>query len=131
MGGLSEYCVTTGSDVSRLPDNLPYEESAILGCAVFTAYGAVKNSAELRGGQSVAIVGTGGVGGAVLQFAKSFGAAPIIAVDISNEKLEQAKALGADIGINPLETNAVDKIIELTNGGVDVSFEVLGNVQTF
>jgi Zn-dependent alcohol dehydrogenase len=66
MGGLSEYSVAPGNAFSRLPESLPYSESAILGCAVFTAYGAVKNGADLRGGESVAVIGVGGVGGAVI-----------------------------------------------------------------
>jgi threonine dehydrogenase-like Zn-dependent dehydrogenase len=76
-------------------------------------------------------VGTGGVGGAVLQFAKSFGAAPIIAVDVSNDKLEKAKLLGAHYTVNAKECDPIKRIMEITGGGVDVSFEVLGIQDTF
>ena len=62
MGGLAEYCVVPANGLALLPDSLPYSESAILGCAVFTAYGAVKNAAEMRAGDSVAVIGVGGVG---------------------------------------------------------------------
>lgn len=62
MGGLAEYCVVPANGLALLPDSLPYSESAILGCAVFTAYGAVKNAAEMRAGDSVAVIGIGGVG---------------------------------------------------------------------
>lgn len=62
MGGLAEYCVTPANGVSILPKSLPYTESAILGCAVFTAYGAMAHAAEVQPGDSVAIIGIGGVG---------------------------------------------------------------------
>ena len=62
MGGLAEYCVVPANGLALLHDSLPYSESAILGCAVFTAYGAVKNAAEMRAGDSVAVIGVGGVG---------------------------------------------------------------------
>lgn len=62
MGGLAEYCVVPAHALSVLPDSLPYAESAILGCAVFTAYGAMAHAAEVRPGNSVAVIGIGGVG---------------------------------------------------------------------
>ena len=62
MGGLAEYCVVPAHGLSTLPDSLPYTESAILGCAVFTAYGSMVHAAELRGGDSIAVIGIGGVG---------------------------------------------------------------------
>lgn len=62
MGGLAEYCVVQASALAVLPDSLPYTESAILGCAVFTAYGAMRHAAELRAGDAVAVIGIGGVG---------------------------------------------------------------------
>lgn len=62
MGGLAEYCVVPAHALSVLPDSLPYTESAILGCAVFTAYGAMAHAAEMRPGDSVAVIGIGGVG---------------------------------------------------------------------
>lgn len=62
MGGLAEYCVVPVNALTILPDSLPYTESAILGCAVFTAYGAMAHAAEVRAGDSVAVIGIGGVG---------------------------------------------------------------------
>ena len=62
MGGLAEYCVVPANGLAVIPESLPYSESAILGCAVFTAYGAMKNAADMRAGETVAIIGTGGVG---------------------------------------------------------------------
>lgn len=62
MGGLAEYCVVPANGLAPLPSSLPYTESAILGCAVFTAYGAMRHAAEMRAGDSVAVIGVGGVG---------------------------------------------------------------------
>lgn len=62
MGGLAEYCVVPANGVAVLPESLPYPQSAILGCAVFTAYGAMAHAAQVRPGDSVAVIGTGGVG---------------------------------------------------------------------
>lgn len=62
MGGLAEYCVVPANGLSILPDTLPYTESAILGCAVFTAYGAMAHAAKVRPGDAIAVIGVGGVG---------------------------------------------------------------------
>ncbi|KAL6219736.1 hypothetical protein ACLB2K_007495 [Fragaria x ananassa] len=132
MGGLAEYCVVPANALTILPKSLPYTESAILGCAVFTAYGAMAHAAEVRPGDSVAIIGTGGVGSSCLQIARAFGASDIIAVDIQDDKLQRAKIFGATHVINAAKENAVDKILEISGGkGVDVAVEALGKPQTF
>ncbi|XP_074584649.1 uncharacterized protein LOC141840533 [Curcuma longa] len=132
MGGLAEYCVVPANGLAPLPSSLPYTESAILGCAVFTAYGAMRHAAEMRAGDSVAVIGVGGVGSSCLQIAKAFGASEIIAVDVLDEKLHNAKMLGATHTINGLKEDVVDKIKEITGGrGVDVAVEALGKPLTF
>jgi S-(hydroxymethyl)glutathione dehydrogenase/alcohol dehydrogenase len=132
MAGLAEYAVVPATDVFPLIDGLPLEESAVLGCAIFTAYGAVRHGAELRGGERIAVVATGGVGINIIQIAKAFGASQIIAVDIRDDKLEAAKRLGATDVINATATDVGARVRELTDGkGVDVAFEVLGLPQTF
>lgn len=132
MGGLAEYCVVPAHGLCILPDSLPYTESAILGCAVFTAYGAMAHAAEVRPGDTVAVIGIGGVGSSCLQIARAFGASEIIAVDVQDDKLEKAKTLGATQTINSKHEDAILKIIELTGGrGVDVAVEALGRSQTF
>ncbi|KAG6512237.1 alcohol dehydrogenase-like [Zingiber officinale] len=132
MGGLAEYCVVPANGLAPLPSSLPYSESAILGCAVFTAYGAMRHAAEMRAGDSVAVIGVGGVGSSCLQIAKAFGASEIIAVDVLDEKLHNAKTLGATHTINGLKEDVVDKIKEITGGrGVDVAVEALGKPLTF
>ncbi|KAK4264647.1 hypothetical protein QN277_025797 [Acacia crassicarpa] len=107
-------------------------ESAILGCAVFTAYGAMTHAAKVRPGDSVAVIGTGGVGSSCLQIARAFGAFEIIAVDIQDDKLDQAKTFGATHTVNAAREDPVGKIMEITGGkGVDVAVEALGKPQTF
>ncbi|XP_019184217.1 PREDICTED: uncharacterized protein LOC109179106 [Ipomoea nil] len=132
MGGLAEYCVVPAHGLAVLPNSLPYTESAILGCAVFTAYGAMAHAAEVRPGDAIAIIGIGGVGSSCLQIARAFGASEIIAVDVHDEKLQKAKALGATHTINSRNEDAVKKIKEITGGmGVDIAVEALGRTQTF
>ncbi|PKA56642.1 Alcohol dehydrogenase 1 [Apostasia shenzhenica] len=132
MGGLAEYCVIPANAVAILPSSLPYTESAILGCAVFTAYGAMRHAAELHAGDSVAVVGVGGVGASCIQIARAFGAAEIIAVDVLDEKLSKAVSLGATHAINASKEDVIEKIKEITGGkGVDVAVEALGKPITF
>jgi succinate semialdehyde reductase (NADPH) len=132
MGGLAEFAVVPATDVFSLPEELPIEEASVLGCAMFTAYGAIRNGADLRGGESVAVVATGGVGSNVIQIARAFGAAPIIAIDIRDDKLAAARELGATHTINGRTEEVVDRVRAITGGrGVDVAFEVLGRPETF
>jgi succinate semialdehyde reductase (NADPH) len=132
MGGLAEYAVVPATDVFPLPEGIKSHEAAILGCAVFTAYGAVRHSADVHAGEKVAIVAVGGVGMNLVQVARAFGAAQIIAIDIVDEKLAMAKRLGATHTVNGARDNVVATVRELTGGmGVDVAFEALGRAETF
>jgi S-(hydroxymethyl)glutathione dehydrogenase/alcohol dehydrogenase len=132
MAGMAEYAVVPGTDVFPLPDGLPLEESSVLGCAVFTAYGAIRHGADLRGGERIAVVAAGGVGINIIQIARAFGASQIIAVDVRDDKLEAAQRLGATDVVNASAADATARVRELTDGrGVDVAFEVLGIPQTF
>jgi len=132
MAGLAEYSVVPATDVFPLAPGLPLAESSVLGCAIFTAYGAVRHGAELRGGERIAVVAAGGVGINIIQIAKAFGASQIIAVDVKDDKLDAARRLGATDVVNSASADAVARVRELTDGkGVDVAFEVLGIPQTF
>lgn len=132
MAGLAEYAVVPATDVFPLPDGVPLHEAAILGCAVFTAYGAVRNSADVRVGESVAVVAVGGVGMNLVQVARAFGAGVIVAVDIQDDKLAMARQLGATHTVNGAKENAVAAVRAITGGqGVDVAFEALGRPETF
>lgn len=132
MGGLAEYAVVPATDVFPLPAGLPLEQAAVLGCAVFTAFGAIRNTARLQPGESVAVFAMGGVGSALMELARVFGAYPIVAVDVRPEKLEAARALGATHVVNAVEGKPQEAIREATGGrGVDVAFEALGRPETF
>ncbi len=131
MGALAEYAVTPASSVFRLPDGLSLQESAIIGCSVFTAFGAIRNQAELRMGESAAVFAVGGVGTNVVQIAAAVGASPLIAVDLNDDKLELAKSFGATHTVNAGNEDAAERIREITGGqGVDAAFEALGRPQT-
>jgi succinate semialdehyde reductase (NADPH) len=125
MGGLAQYAIVPATDVFPLPEGLPLEESCVLGCAFMTAYGALKNAAELRPGESVAIVGTGGVGSALISIARRLGAARIVAVDVRDDKLAAARALGATETVNSRSADPVTAV-----PGVDVAVEALGRPET-
>jgi len=132
MGALAEYCVVPSTAVFPLPEGVPEVESAILGCAIFTAYGAVRNSGDIRPGETVAVIGAGGVGANCLQFCRAFGAEKVIAVDVSDDKLKAMPALGATHTINALKEDVKERILEITGGkGVDCAIEALGRADTF
>jgi succinate semialdehyde reductase (NADPH) len=131
MGGLAEYAVVPEHAIFALPDSLPLEESAIIGCAALTAYGAVTHGGEMRVGDQVAVVATGGVGSMIVQVARAEGAAQVVAVDLGAEKLAAALALGATHAVDAGTEDAVARVLELTEGGADVVFEVLGSERTF
>ncbi|HEY1774643.1 MAG TPA: zinc-binding dehydrogenase [Solirubrobacteraceae bacterium] len=131
MAGLAEYAVVPATDVFALPDSLELASAAVLGCAVFTAYGAVKHAAAVGVGDRVAVVAAGGVGLNIIAMARAFGARQVIAVDVALEKLEAARALGATDVVDSSATDAVAAVRELTGGeGVDVAFEALGRPAT-
>jgi succinate semialdehyde reductase (NADPH) len=131
MGGLAEYAVVPATAVFPLPDALNLDEACLLGCAVPTAYGAVRHQAELQPGQSVAVVGAGGVGSNIIQIARLFGASQVIAVDIKDDKLESAQRLGATEVVNAAREDPASAVRALTRGaGVDVAFEALGRAET-
>lgn len=132
MGGLAEYCVIPSTSVAKLTDEVDPVAGAILGCAAMTAYGAVRRGADLRHGETVAVVAVGGVGSNVIQIAKSFGARQVIAIDVSDEKLDDALQLGATHAVNSARQEVRAAVDEITGGrGVDVAFEVLGRPETW
>ncbi|MDR1441836.1 MAG: zinc-binding dehydrogenase [Bifidobacteriaceae bacterium] len=126
MAALAELSVVPATDVFKLPDELPLAESAVLGCAFFTAFGAVHATGQVSLGESVAVIGAGGVGLASIQIARAAGAARIIAVDVAGEKLQAALAAGATAVVNSTDTDAPAAVKELTSGGVDAVIEAVG-----
>lgn len=131
MGGLAEYAVVPVSALAVVPDSIAHVGSAILGCAGMTAYGAAKRVADVTSGQSVAIVGVGGIGSSLILLAKALGAQTIVAVDIAQDKLARALQLGASHAVNSKEVNVVEEVRNLSDGGCDVVFEALGIPETF
>jgi S-(hydroxymethyl)glutathione dehydrogenase / alcohol dehydrogenase len=125
----AERSVVPASTAITVDTSLPLEQLALLGCAVMTGVGAVVNTARVRPGESVVVIGCGGVGLSAIQGARIAGASPIVAVDVVDRKLELAKALGATDGVGSDE-HALDAIREATGGGADVAIEALGHVET-
>lgn len=131
MGGLAEYSVTPATAVFALPEQLDLTDSAILGCSMFTAYGAVRNVGDVRTGESVAVVAVGGVGQNIVQLSAVSGAESVIATDVDDDKLALARRMGATHTINSREVEAAEAVMEITGGrGVDVAFEALGSAAT-
>lgn len=127
----SEYTVLPEISIAKVDPAAPLEEVCLLGCGVTTGIGAVMNTAKVKEGESVAIFGLGGIGLSAVIGARLANAGRIIAIDINESKFELARKLGATDCINP---NDYDKpiqevIVELTDGGVDFSFECIGNVK--
>ena len=132
MGGLAEYSVVPATALAPVPEGVDPVSSAILGCAAMTGYGAVRRGADIKYGETVAVVAVGGVGSNIVQIARAFGASQVIAIDVADDKLEAVKAFGATATINSMTQDAREEVLKLTNGrGVDVSFEALGIPSTW
>jgi S-(hydroxymethyl)glutathione dehydrogenase/alcohol dehydrogenase len=126
----SEYTVLPEIAVAKIDPAAPLEKVCLLGCGITTGIGAVLNTAKVTPGSTVAVFGLGGIGLSVVQGAVMAKAARIIAVDLNPGKWTMAKALGATDYVNPKDYDRPIQqiIVELTNGGVDYSFECIGNV---
>jgi Zn-dependent alcohol dehydrogenase len=130
-GTFSEVAVIPAIGAVKIPNEIPLEIAALIGCGVLTGAGAAMNTANIRPGDTVAVVGCGGVGLNVIQGARIAGAAEIIAVDMVETKLQMAKDFGATTTVNASQGNAVSQVMDLTGQrGVDVGFEVIGLKQT-
>ncbi len=129
-GGFAEYISIPARNAFKLPEETPFEQGAIIGCAVSTAFHALRVG-EFKPGDTVAVFGLGGVGIHIVAWARALGASKIIGVDIVDFKLRLAKEFGADFTINAAEEEPVKEIEYLTDGyGVDVSLEVAGTEET-
>ncbi len=124
----AEYAVVDRGSVVVIDKDLPLHEAALFGCAVMTGVGAVINTARILPGDSVAIIGLGGVGLNGLLGARLAGAEKIIAVDINDAKLGLARQLGATHTINPKDPKALEELRDITKGGVDYAMELAGTV---
>ena len=127
----SEYTVVPEISLAKIPKDAPLEKVCLLGCGVTTGIGAVLNTAKVTAGSTVAVFGLGGIGLAAIIGAAMAKAGRIIAIDINPDKFAKARELGATDCINPNDYDKPiqDVIVELTDGGVDYSFECVGNVK--
>lgn len=129
-GAYAEFVTVPARELIRVPDELPLEKACIIADAISTPYHAVKQRGRVQPGDTVAVVGCGGVGLNVVQCATVAGAR-VIAIDLNAERLEVARKLGATETVNPQEVARVDKHVRsITDGGVDVAFEAIGNPAT-
>ncbi|ALN89526.1 S-(hydroxymethyl)glutathione dehydrogenase/class III alcohol dehydrogenase [Lysobacter gummosus] len=126
----SEYTVVAEVSLAVVNPEAPLEKVCLLGCGVTTGIGAVHNTAKVQPGDTVAVFGLGGIGLAVIQGAVQAEAGRIIGVDTNAGKFELAKAMGATDCVNPKDHDRPiqDVLVEMTDGGVDFSFECIGNV---
>lgn len=127
QSSFAEYAVVEESATVKVRDDAPLDVVCLLGCGASTGIGAVINKARVKAGSSVAVFGCGGVGLATIMAAKLVGAHPIIAVDLLDSKLEMAREFGATILVNASKEDPVMKIATECAGGVDYSFEAIGN----
>lgn len=127
----SEYTVVNEINLVKINENAPLEKVGLLGCGVTTGIGAVENTAKVEEGAITAVFGLGAIGLAVIQGLKKVNAQRIIAVDTNPDKWELAKKMGATDFVNPkdYEKSIQEVIVEMTDGGVDYSFECIGNVE--
>lgn len=130
MGSFAEQVVMPAEQVVPVRRDVPMDVLALIGCAVTTGVGAVINAAKVEPGASVAVIGCGGVGLNVIQGAALVNAGQIIAIDLLDNKLEYARAFGATDVVNAGSVDPVERVRELTGGGVDYAFEVIGNART-
>jgi S-(hydroxymethyl)glutathione dehydrogenase/alcohol dehydrogenase len=125
LGGFASHMLLSERAVVRLPDAMPLDKGALLGCAVLTGIGAVRNAARVAAGQTVAVIGCGGVGLNAIQGARLVGAARIVGVDLNAAKLERATEFGATDVVDASSDDPVEAVLRLT-GGVDHALEVVG-----
>ena len=126
----SEYTVVAEVSLAKINPDAPHEKVCLLGCGVTTGIGAVHNTAKVKEGDTVAVFGLGGIGLAVVQGAVQAKAGRIIAIDTNPDKFPLAKEMGATDFLNPKDHDKPiqEVIVAMTDGGVDFSFECIGNV---
>ncbi|MFO7952228.1 MAG: zinc-binding dehydrogenase [Bacillota bacterium] len=128
-GGFAEYVSVPARNAYPFPGSIPFTHAALLTDAVATPFHALSR-AGVKTGESVLVIGIGGLGLHAVQLAKIMGAGKVIAMDLDPEKLSLASRVGATMTVNPGETKAVEKVIELSGGGADLAIELIGLPQT-
>ncbi|PRY14623.1 zinc-binding dehydrogenase [Kineococcus rhizosphaerae] len=130
LGAFAAEVVVAESAVVPLPPEVPFEVAALIGCSVATGVGAVTNTAAVRPGDSAVVVGCGGVGLAVVMGLRLVGANPVVAVDLSDERLEAARGFGASHVLRGDDPDLVARVHALTGRGADFAFEAIGRPRT-
>jgi Zn-dependent alcohol dehydrogenase len=126
----AEFALAQERVVLPLPAGVATDVTSILGCAVMTGAGAIINTLQVQSGQSVVIIGSGGIGLCAISAAAVVDAYPIIAVDVSDQKLEFARRFGATDVINSKKTDPIQRIKDLTGGGADFAIDAVGLPET-
>jgi S-(hydroxymethyl)glutathione dehydrogenase/alcohol dehydrogenase len=126
LSAFAERMLVHENAVVKIRDDMPLDRAALIGCGVTTGLGAALNRALVRAGRTVAVIGCGGVGLAIVQGCRIAGAGRIIAVDVAEWKLDLAKRLGATDAVVSSAGNPVAEVVEMTKGGVDYAFEAIG-----
>lgn len=126
LGGFAQKALIHENQLARIPKEMPWAQAALLGCGVVTGAGAVLNTANVKQGDSVVVIGAGGVGLNAINGAITAGATTIIAIDLKDEKLVRAKAFGATHTINSSQTDPVEEVLRITGGGADAVFDFVG-----
>lgn len=130
LSSFAEQMLVHENAVVKIRDDMPLDRAALIGCGVITGFGAATNTAKVAAGETVAVIGCGGVGMAAINGAYVAGAARIIAVDTNPVKLQLATKLGATDIINPADGDPVERVLDMTGGGVHHAIECLGLKQT-
>lgn len=129
-GGFAEYVTVPARNAFPFPESIPYAQAALMTDAVATPFHALKRAA-VQTGESVLIIGIGGLGIHAVQLAKIMGAGQVVAMDLDPDKLNLARKVGATATVNPQEEDSAEKIAEITNGnGVDIAIELIGLTST-
>jgi S-(hydroxymethyl)glutathione dehydrogenase/alcohol dehydrogenase len=130
LSSFAEQMLVHENAIVKIRNDMPLELAALIGCGVITGYGAVVNTAKVTAGETVAVIGCGGVGMAAINGAAIAGAGRIIAIDTNPAKLQLATKLGATDIVDPRNGDVVQQVRDLTKGGVNHAFEVLGRKET-
>jgi S-(hydroxymethyl)glutathione dehydrogenase / alcohol dehydrogenase len=126
LGGFAEQALIHENQLAKIPEGIPFENAALLGCGVITGAGAVLNTAKVGRGESIAVIGAGGVGINAISAAVIAGASDIVAIDISDTKLEKARSFGATVTINSRSSDPVEEVRAVIPRGIDHVFDFVG-----
>jgi len=130
IGAFSQHVLMRENSLVRLPDDVPLHVGCLLACCVITGVGAVFRGAQVRPGSTVAVIGCGGVGSAIIQGARLAGASAIVAIDLDEDRLKAARTYGATHVVNGGDGDPVEKVHRLLGDGVDYAFEAVGSART-